>query len=360
VTVPARVVRFVEPGAVRVEERPVPEPGPGELLVESRVSAVSPGTERLVYRGQVPDDMALDETIPALAGGFDYPLEYGYATVGEVTAVGEAVAAGPGSGTEAGSGSGWLGETVFAFHPHESHFTAEPGALHRVPDDVPAAAATLLPTVETAVTVALDATPRLGERAAVYGQGVVGLATTAQLAAFPLDRLVAVDAAPRRRELARRMGADEALSPAEARATFDPGSPGASGTAAGEAALDLSVELSGNPEALDDALSATGYAGRVVVGSWYGTKRADLDLGGRFHRSRIELRASQVSTLPPALRGRWDADRRLTAAWDRLAALDADALLTHRLPVEEAPRAYELLEAGPDAAVGILFTYGEA
>jgi 2-desacetyl-2-hydroxyethyl bacteriochlorophyllide A dehydrogenase len=348
VTVPARVVRFVEPGAVRVEDRPIPEPDAGELLVESRVSAVSPGTERLIYRGQVPDEMSLDESIPALAGGLDYPLGYGYAAVGEVTAVGEAVA------------PEWLGETVFAFHPHESHFTAEPAAVHRVPEGVSAAAATLLPTVETAVTVALDAAPRLGERAAVYGQGVVGLATTAQLAAFPLDRLVAVDAAQRRRELARRLGADEALSPAEARAAFDPESPGASGTAAGGAALDVAVELSGNPDALDDALSATGYAGRVVVGSWYGTKRADLDLGGRFHRSRIELRASQVSTLPPELRGRWDADRRLAAAWDRLAALDADALVTHRVPVDEAPRAYELLEAGPDAAVGILFTYGEA
>jgi hypothetical protein len=69
---------------------------------------------------------------------------------------------------------------------------------------------------------------------------------------------------------------------------------------------DLAIELSGAPEALDTAIALTGFAGRIVIGSWYGQKRAALDLGGRFHRSRIRLVSSQVSTIDPALSGRWD------------------------------------------------------
>ena len=64
---------------------------------------------------------------------------------------------------------------------------------------------------------------------------------------------------------------------------------------------DLTYELSGAPAALDQAIRITGFSGRVVIGSWYGTKRASLDLGGRFHRSRIRLISSQVSSLSPEL-----------------------------------------------------------
>jgi len=52
------------------------------------------------------------------------------------------------------------------------------------------------------------------------------------------------------------------------------------------------------------------YSGRVVIGSWYGSKPVQLDLGGAFHRSRIRLISSQVSSLAPELSGRWDKSRR--------------------------------------------------
>jgi len=340
-----RVVRFTGPREVAVEETPVPEPAPGEVLVETRASAVSPGTELLVYRDEVPAEMPLDESIDALSGGVDYPLRYGYAAVGEVTAVGSR------------ADPAWLGERVFAFNPHESHFVTDPGALSPVPDELGTRVATLLPTVETAVTVALDARPRLGERVAAFGQGPVGLATTAQLAAFPLAELVAVDPVAARRELAVEFGADRALAPSEVRDAFDPEPPGPTGSDPTASGVDLAVELSGDPDALDDAVGVTGYDGRVVVGSWYGTKHADLALGGRFHRSRIGIEASQVSTIDPDLRGRWDAERRLELAWDRLRELDAGALLTDSVDVGEAPAVYGKLDEGADESMGVVFRY---
>ena len=120
---------------------------------------------------------------------------------------------------------------------------------------------------------------------------------------------------------------------------------------------DLSLELSGSPEALNDAIALTGFGGRVVIGSWYGEKKATLDLGGDFHRSRIKLIASQVSTIAPGLRGRWDKARRFEVAWDSLARIQPQKWITHRFPMEKAEKAYSLLDDNPQETIQIIFQY---
>ncbi len=334
---PARALCFRGPEDIAVVEEPIPEPDPGEALVETEYSAISPGTELLLYSGMAPGDLPADETISALDGDLDYPLRYGYAAVGRVAAVGDAVA------------DSWLDRRVFAFHPHSSHFRLPPAELHPVPEGCSPAEATLLPNVEAAVNFCMDAQPVVGERAVVFGQGVLGLLTTALLAQFPLAGLYTADHHSLRRERSRTHGADATFAPDESDALAD---------AIGEGGADLAVELSGNPAALDTAIGVTGYDGRIVIGSWYGTKTTDLDLGGRFHRSRISLESSQVSTIDPTYRGRWNKDRRLSLAWERLTELDADALVTHRIPIGDAPEAYRLLDEHPDEAIGVVFSYG--
>ena len=333
----SRSLFFTAQREVAVREREVGPPGPEEVRVETTVSAISPGTELLLYRGDAPQSMETDETLPAFADeNLSYPLRYGYAAVGDVTATGEEVA------------DEWLGETVFGFNPHESAFLADPDHLISVPDDCSPEQAAFLPTVETAVNFVMDGRPVVGERVAVFGQGLVGLTTTALLARFPLSSLVTVETVPSRRELSRGFGADESIDPAAVPENLPPSD---------DTGIDLVYELSGNPQALDDAVGAAAYDGRIVVGSWYGTTRADIGLGGRFHRERIDISSSQVSTIAPEFRGRWDTDRRLSVAWDHLAELPIDDLVTHRLPLAEADSAYETLDGSPESAVGILFTY---
>jgi threonine dehydrogenase-like Zn-dependent dehydrogenase len=111
---------------------------------------------------------------------------------------------------------------------------------------------------------------------------------------------------------------------------------------------------------LDWALRATGYDGRIVIGSWYGEKRAALDLGGEFHRSRIRLISSQVSTLAPELRGRWTHARRLGTALALLQRVAPDQLITHRLPFANAAEAYRLLADHPEQAIQVVLTYPES
>jgi threonine dehydrogenase-like Zn-dependent dehydrogenase len=122
---------------------------------------------------------------------------------------------------------------------------------------------------------------------------------------------------------------------------------------------DLSLELSGAPAALDDAIASTGFGGRVIIGSWYGEKQTVLDLGGAFHRSRIQLISSQVSTIAPGLRGRWDKARRFGVAWEALERVRPGKWITHRFPLEQAGEAYRLLDTSPEETVQVLFKYGE-
>ncbi|MCB0122793.1 MAG: oxidoreductase, partial [Caldilineaceae bacterium] len=116
-------------------------------------------------------------------------------------------------------------------------------------------------------------------------------------------------------------------------------------------------ELTGNPAVLTDAINCTGYSGRVVIGSWYGQKRAAIDLGGHFHRNRIQLIGSQVSTIAPQLQGRWSKTRRFETAWHMLESLDYTQLITHRLPVNDAAQAYQLLDQQPADLLQVVLTY---
>jgi threonine dehydrogenase-like Zn-dependent dehydrogenase len=321
----------------------VPPPAFGQVLVQSLISAISPGTELLIYRGLAPEDVPKDETIAALAGSFAFPLKYGYAVVGRVIKLGRGVA------------PDWQGKLVFAFHPHESHFLATPDSLLMVPSDLAPEDAVFFPNMETAVTFLLDGQPLAGEQVAIFGQGIVGLLLTAVLSRWPLASLVTLDLHPRRRLLSENLGAHVSLDPSAPDA-FERLMSRLQGSGPYPGA-DLTYEISGNPEALGRAIAATGFHGRVVIGSWYGTKKTELDLGGRFHRSRVQLISSQVSSIPPGLSGRWNQSRRYQVTWQMLQAVKPARFITHRFPIAQAAQAYELMDQNPADVVQVILTY---
>jgi 2-desacetyl-2-hydroxyethyl bacteriochlorophyllide A dehydrogenase len=338
-------LHFTAPYEVRALEESMPAPERGQVLVKTLVSAISSGTELLMYRGQAPRDIPLDETIAALKERRSYPFKYGYAAVGQVIETGEGVAA------------SWLGKNVFAFHPHESHFVSSTQDLIHIPSDLSLEEAALLPNMETAVSFLMDGRPLIGEKVAVFGQGIVGLLTTALLARIPLNALLTIDKYPLRRETSLALGAHVSLDP-EAQETLKELMPSPDEEQPG-GGVDLTYELSGNPAALDQAIAITGFDGRVVIGSWYGRKRADLNLGGRFHRSHIQLLSSQVSRLSPALTGRWTKARRLQVALEMLKGLKPSRLITHRFHLSRAPEAYALIDRHPEDVIQVIFTYDD-
>jgi alcohol dehydrogenase len=328
----SRTLYFTAPRSVEVRREDIPRPGEDEVLVATEISAISAGTELLVYRGQLDPETLLDERLPSLTGRFHYPVSYGYAVAGLVSDAGRNVP------------EGHRGRRIFAFEPHRSHFVARPDSLCLLPEGMTAEVGSLLPTVETAVSLVLDGRPLLGERVLVTGQGVVGLVTTALLARFPLGRLVTVDRWETRRRLSLRLGAEASVAPEEL----------------SERDFDLVFEISGSPEALNLAIASAGFEGRVVVGSWYGEKRAPIDLGTHFHRARLKIVSSQVSHLAPHLLSRWTKRRRLDVALKALAGISVEAheaLVTHRFPIESAADAYRLIDESPQDCLQVLLTY---
>jgi 2-desacetyl-2-hydroxyethyl bacteriochlorophyllide A dehydrogenase len=324
---------------VEIRKEPLPEPETHEILIQTTLSAISAGTEMLVYRGQVPESLVVDESLPSLAGVFTYPLRYGYCTVGRVIEAGSSVA------------KNWIGQRVFAFQPHQQHFITTPDQAIHIPDGISDEAAVFLPNMETAVTLVQDCHPLLGEHMIVFGQGVVGLLCTALLAQFPLSTLISADPIPLRREKSNQWGADHALDPA------DPGFEQTMHALLGTSMADLCLEISGVPAALQQAIRLAGFDGRIVVGSWYGTKPVSLDLGSDFHRKRQRITSSQVSTLAPALQGRWNKARRFDLALKKIAELQPHTLITHRVPFAIAADAYHLLDQDAGSAIQIILDY---
>jgi 2-desacetyl-2-hydroxyethyl bacteriochlorophyllide A dehydrogenase len=324
----ARALWFTAPLTAELRDEEVGDPGPGEVLVRTIASAVSQGTELLVYRGQVSADLPLD--LPTLAGGYGFPIKYGYAAVGRVVGAGPGVAE-PGPGTP-----------VFVHHPHQSLFTVPAVRAVPLPSDIDPVLGVFTANLETALNIVLDTQVRLGETALVFGLGVVGQLVAQLMRRAGAEHVIGVDPVPARRHLAKRLGADAALAPG--------------GTLP---VADVAIEVSGAPAALQEAIEAVAPEGTVVVASWYGTKPVPLLLGDSFHRGRVRLRSSQVGRLDPALAPRWDAARRLEVAVGLLSRLPLPELITARRPFAESPQVYRQLDEHPADEVQTVLTYGD-
>ncbi len=323
----ARTLQFTAPRELRLVERELDEPQPGELLVRTLYSGISSGTELLAYRGEIDPDLALDDTIESLRGTFSYPFSFGYSCVGIVERSAHEIAP---------------GTLVFAFHPHQDLFVcAGADALRMTHAD--ARIATMFPFVETAFQIALDAGDVLAETVVLMGLGSVGL-LTALLLQRRGAQVIGVDPVEARRDLARELDV-AAVSPGEL------------GAGLGGGGVPLVVEVSGNPAALESALPLLAHEGTVLVGSWYGTKPVTLPLGRHFHRRRLTIRSTQVSTIPARLGSRWTIERRRDAAAALLAELPLKKLATHEFPFERAADAFAALDRGDGTVVHAALSY---
>lgn len=335
-------VYFTGSKEVEIRDEQPRECPPDRVRVRTLYSGISAGTEMLVYRHQVPGQMPVDTGIQSLQGQFEYPMKYGYSLVGEITETGSEVDA------------SLEGKRIFAFHPHESTFLAHPPELIELPDDLTPEEGVFLPNMETAVNLVMDGQPTIGEQIVILGQGVVGLLTTRVLSQYPGATIYTVDAYQSRRNASIQFGANQSFATDEEsivnlqKLLF---------SAEDTDGADLLYEVSGAPEALNQCLEYVGFGGRIIVGSWYGTKPVNLNMGGRFHRDRVTIQSSQVSTIESRYRDRWTTSRRLQVAMDALQNSSLQSLITHRFPIADAARAYQLIDEHPEKTIQVILTY---
>ncbi len=314
-------------GPLRAELRAegVSSPGPAEVLVRTRFSGVSRGTERVIASGGVPEDERLTMRAPFQDGEFPFPVKYGYAAVGRVV-----------------EGGGELcGRDVLALHPHQTAFTVPADAVVPLPEAVPAGRAVLGPNMETALNALWDGAATAGQRILVFGAGVVGCLIAYLAARLPGTTVTLADPLPSRAEIAGRLGA---------RFTAPERAPGDA---------DLVVEASGNPAALALALEVAGFEATILVVGWYGSRQATLPLGGAFHSRRLRIVSSQVGSVAGSHRPRWSARRRLELALALLADPVLDRLIDSECSFARLPEILPALLTRAEGGLCHRVTYSE-
>ena len=312
-----------EPGIGELRPAALPHPAPGEVLVRTRYSGISRGTETLVFRGGVPAGQYATMRAPFQDGDFPGPVKYGYLSVGVV---------------EIGPPE-LLDRTVFCLYPHQSAYVVPAAAVVVVPDGVPPTRAVLAGTVETAVNALWDAAPLLGDRIAVVGAGMVGCCVARLLARFPGVQVTIVDSEGSRKDVADALGVGFAL-PQDA--------------AVGR---DLVIHTSATAAGLQRSLELLRPEGTVVELSWYGDAEIGLALGGAFHSRRLAIRASQVGTVSPARSGSRSSADRLALALDLLRDPAFDTLITGMSRFDELPDVMARLAAGSLPALCHVISY---
>lgn len=292
-----------------------------------------------IFKGMF-DEAALDVNIKGMADEtMKYPLAYGYSLVGVVTKC----------AADVPDAKDLVGKLVFTFSPHSSHVIVDRDSIKIVPDGVSARDAIFMPSVETALSIVHDAHVRVGEKVAIYGQGLIGLLVNAILSrthqteivqSGNLGTVTVFDTISDRLAAASKMGAYQALLPSEA---------------ANAGPFDVSIEVSGNYRALQSAIDHTSNGGRIIIGSWYGNADIALKLGIDFHRSHKVIQTSQVSEIPAKLQTLWSKERRFELTWELVKQLRPSRLITKEVTLDRAQEAYTLLDNGEEIAVAFSF-----
>jgi 2-desacetyl-2-hydroxyethyl bacteriochlorophyllide A dehydrogenase len=342
----AYLVELTEPRVVKVRDYPRPDPDAGEVRVATLYSGISAGTELAIYRGTNPylAKQWDPETALFLPGEstLRYPVSaWGYSEVGEIDAVGAEV-------TEFD-----LGEVVWGMWGHRSHavLPAERLRGHALPDGMDPMVGTFARVGAVALNAVLASSARVGETVVVFGLGVIGLLTTQLLVSQGIE-VIAVDRVPHRLELAEKFGAmplsaatgDLALAVRE--------------QTKGRGA-DRVIELTGAYQALHEAIRVAGVGGTVIAAGFYQGPATALALGEEFHHNQVTLVSSQIGSVPPSLRDRWDSER-LHETVIRLCAagrLDPMPLVSHVIPARSAADAYRLIDSPPPDLVQVILSF---
>lgn len=335
------VVSFTAPGEVALVPADRAPLVPGSVRVRTWYSGISAGTELTAYRGSNPYLTRTWDTERRLfvdgEPTFSYPVEgWGYSEVGEVVEVADGVDAPA------------VGDVVHGIWGHRSEAVLPADAVRwRTWTGQDALSGTFARVGSIALNAVLAGEVRLGDRVAVFGQGVIGLLAT-RLATLAGADVVAVDTVPKRLETARAMGAVHAVEAVDAGAAVRDWSGGG---------VDCAIELSGSDRALHEATRSVVVDGTVVASGFYQGGAQHLRLGEEFHHNRVRIVASQISGTPVALGPRWDQPRLVRTFMEqvRRGHVDARSLVTDVVDAADAAAVFRRLDAGdPDVLQSVL------
>ena len=299
-----RALWFQARGNAALVTEALPALDTGFSLLRTSFSAISPGTEHLVFCGNVPPPMHEAMRVPYMAGDFGFPVKYGYSLVGRV---------------ESGDDASLQGRLVHLMHPHQDCVIARNEDLFVVPQGVGEVRATLASNLETAVNAVWDSGVTLGQACLVVGFGIIGSLVARLLSRIPGVTVAVSDCDPSKTALATQLGFC-AFPPERIEGPFD-----------------VAFHASASGEGLQQCIDATGFEGTIVEASWYGTEAIRVELGRSFHSQRKRIIATQAATIPPRLQRRWSLLRRKQLVFDLLRDPVFDRHITEAVAFADLP-----------------------
>lgn len=338
-----KVVVVPKPGQVEVRQIPRPSVRPGQVLVETHLSAISAGTELAVLAGNLPG---------VHGGAIRYPLVPGYENVGRVVEVAPAV-----SGLREGDWVVCEGAPSFpglhsCWGAHSELVAVPEDEAFRLPEGLEPETSIFMVLTSIALHALQRATVSLGDDVVVLGQGTVGLIALQIARAMGARSVVAVDRIASRLDVAKLLGATavvKAQSVAEAEARL-------SALSAGRGA-DVVIEAGGSAELAGAAGRLACERGRLVLAGMY-ARPIIFDYWDLFARELdviVSRQAGPKLELPdPYYRWTWRRTHEQSLQLLARGEVRVAPLITHRLPVERIGEGYEALQTRPDTAIKVL------
>lgn len=326
---------FSAPRVVRLEERPRPQPAEAQVLVQTRCTLISQGTELTILSGEYPE------------GSYwaDYgrlPFEPGYDNVGTVVEVGPGVP------------DRWLGTRVASYGQHAAYTTSDPQTVRVIDRDIPDEQAVFFTIAEIVMNGVRRAQTTWGEAVVVYGLGLLGQLTVQFCRLCGARPIIAVDVAESR---LARLPRDPAIVPLNA-VTEDV--PAVVAQLTRGRLADVVFEVTGVPELIPGQFQTLRPQGRFVVLSSPRGKTA-FDFHDLCNAPSYTIIGTHNRSHPPQATPDhpWTMHRHAELFFQLVAegALAIEPLISHREPYTAAPSLYEMLLRDRSDAMGIVLDW---
>ena len=274
-----------------------------DVIVKSVYSLISAGTEKIISKGQLSTEMAVQMTVPFMKGSFPFPVSYGYSLVGEVVKGPENI----------------VNRFVHLLHPHHDIALVNEIDIFLIPDSVPPKRAVYASNMETVVNAIWDSKLQFGDRVLVAGFGSIGALLALTLIQFPGIEVKIQENNAKRIKMIQECGLS--LYDYEESPEY----------------FDICFHCTGSENGLQFCIDHARKEGKIIELSWYGNKSVNLHLGGSFHTGRKSIISSQVSTIPENKISTWDFRKRKELVFKLLENDIYDRLPCLEIPFLDSP-----------------------
>ncbi len=333
----SRNVIFVEAQRAILQEQEVAAPGPGQVLVRSRVTLISTGTELAIFRGGYAPGSVWDRM-------GQYPCPTGYSNVGEVIAVG--------AGQDAARFK--PGDVVFSWGNHGQYVLASTKKMAHIPEGISEEEAVFGTIAQITLGGIYLSEIALGEAVVLIGAGILGQMTLQFARCSGAIPAIVVDLSPERLAYAAKRGADFTICPEQ-----DDLGERVRQITKGRMA-DVVFEITGNAQVIPEALKLLKERGRLILLGSPGTT-VELDFCDLVHSPGVRIIGAHNRVRPAdgCIFNQWTQQRHLELFFDLLKSgrVQVKDLITQTFPWTDAPRAYDMLLNDRSQTLGVLLDW---